>query len=866
MSGPLHLRIFISSPGDVQDERNLARQLIKDELPVDGSLFGKISLLPFSWDDPHAGVPLLANLTPQEAVNRGLGRPADCEIVVVIFWSRMGTPLPDAYRKPNGERYLSGTEWQFEDARAAGREVLLFRRSEEPVVGLRDPDRDEKARQFGLADRFFEQFRNADGSLITGYQTYSRPGECKDKLEQHLRVLIRQRLDREPSRPSVAAEPFLECYWRSPYPGLRAFTEAEADLFFGRAREIDELLARLRDPACRFLTIVGDSGTGKSSLLHAGLLPRLRAGALPGSEHWRFASFTPAAQMGDPFLAVATALRNALPPAMRPAPRARARALADDGEVLQRTLDKVLTGAPDTAELVLVIDQFEELFALASHGPFIEFLGRAAATARVRILATMRADFLPQALRHITLVGLLRAGSFPVGAPSTLALIDIIRRPAERAGARLPDDLVDALLTDAGNQPGALPLVAFALSELWPEGAGKSGLTLAAYEGIGRLGGAIGRRASALDLDPARLNRLFPDLIQISPEGIATRRPLDRSRLADADLLELIDALAAERFLRPGSDPSLPTVELSHEILLTAWPALAAWLRERGPHLQTRRELGGALARWLAADRSDQELIPPGSRLREAEELLRDAPDLVDDDLLRAFVAGSLDRAARIDREAQDALRREARRLAKLAEVRNGAGDAVTAMLLGLEALDRAQLVRDDAPVAAAATAIYEGALDQRERVNLRGHEGTVTSAVFSPDGARILTASDDNTARLWDAPSGQELRVLRGHEDTVNSAVFSPDGARILTASDDNTARLWDAPSGQELRILRGHEKRVTSAVFSPDGARILTASFDKTARLWPEFASIDALVAAVRARLPRQLSSAQRERFYLP
>ena len=110
MSGPLHLKIFISSPGDVQDERNLARQLIKDEPPVDGSLLGKISLLPFSWDDPHAGVPLLASMTPQEAVDRGLGRPAECEIVVVIFWSRMGTPLPHSHRKPNGERYLSGTE------------------------------------------------------------------------------------------------------------------------------------------------------------------------------------------------------------------------------------------------------------------------------------------------------------------------------------------------------------------------------------------------------------------------------------------------------------------------------------------------------------------------------------------------------------------------------------------------------------------------------------------------------------------------------------------------------------------------------------------------------------------------------------
>jgi hypothetical protein len=212
----------------------------------------------------------------------------------------------------------------------------------------------------------------------------------------------------------------------------------------------------------------------------------------------------------------------------------------------------------------------------------------------------MRADFFPQALRHDRLARLLRAGGFPIGAPTTLALIDMIRRPAERAGLPLADELVNALLADAGNQLGALPLVAFALSELWPAGVTTPNLTLAAYDGIGRLGGAIGRRAAALDLDDAQLNRLFPALVQISADGIATRRPLNRSVLPDAEIQALIDTLVEERFLRPGSDPSLPSVELAHEALLVGWPALAIWLRERGPHLRTRRELDDALARWLA--------------------------------------------------------------------------------------------------------------------------------------------------------------------------------------------------------------------------------------------------------------------------
>ncbi len=120
------------------------------------------------------------------------------------------------------------------------------------------------------------------------------------------------------------------------------------------------------------------------------------------------------------------------------------------------------------------------------------------------------------------------------------------------------------------------------------------------------------------------------------------------------------------------------------------------------------------------------------------------------------------------------------------------------------------------------------------ERLTLRGHEDGVQSAAFSPDGARIVTASDDSTARIWDAASGAEIAALRGHEGPVQSAAFSPDGARIVTASVDRTARIWDAASGAEIAALRGHENSLESAAFSPDGARIVTASRDRTARVW--------------------------------
>ena len=142
------------------------------------------------------------------------------------------------------------------------------------------------------------------------------------------------------------------------------------------------------------------------------------------------------------------------------------------------------------------------------------------------------------------------------------------------------------------------------------------------------------------------------------------------------------------------------------------------------------------------------------------------------------------------------------------------------------------------------------------ERLSLRGHEGAVQSAAFSPDGARIVTASDDRTARIWDAATGAEIAALRGHERAVAGAAFSPDGARIVTASDDRTARIWDAATGAEIAALRGHEGAVRSAAFSPDGARIVTASDDRTARIWD--AATGAEIAALRGHEDGVLSAA--------
>ncbi len=190
------LRIFISSPGDVREERDLARALIKDELAYLPAFRGRVTFEAVSWDDPAARVAMLANETPQESVNRSLPRPATCDLVLLILWSRMGTPLPEVVRKPNGDGYVSGTEWEYLDAKTSPFKppILIYHRTEEPKVGLRDPLRAEKVEQFERVGKFLEQFRNPDGSLAGGVNEYAVPADFRALLRQHLEEMVWRRL------------------------------------------------------------------------------------------------------------------------------------------------------------------------------------------------------------------------------------------------------------------------------------------------------------------------------------------------------------------------------------------------------------------------------------------------------------------------------------------------------------------------------------------------------------------------------------------------------------------------------------------------------------------------------------------------
>ena len=191
---PLHLRVFLASPADVADERARALKVL-EQLPYDPLLRGLVTLEAVAWDKPGAGAPMLATLTPQEAIAQGLPKPSECDIVVTIFWTRMGTPLPKEWKKSNGEPYLSGTEWEFLDAiQAVDRKgkpgVLLYRRSEVPSLLPTDPKFLEKYQQWQQVEGFFDSLRNPDGSIRQSHNAYDTPEQFDQDLERHLKGLI----------------------------------------------------------------------------------------------------------------------------------------------------------------------------------------------------------------------------------------------------------------------------------------------------------------------------------------------------------------------------------------------------------------------------------------------------------------------------------------------------------------------------------------------------------------------------------------------------------------------------------------------------------------------------------------------------
>ncbi|MDX2161402.1 MAG: SUMF1/EgtB/PvdO family nonheme iron enzyme [bacterium] len=616
------IRIFISSPGDVNDERKIALEVI-EQLPYRPTFREKVAFRVIAWDKPGAGTPMRATLTPQDAINKGLPTPAECDIVVVLFWSRMGTPLTH-----DGKSYLSGTHWELLNALEAKRsETVIYRRTDDPPFKLSDPDFDKLHGQYKTVKAFFasDLFYEADGTIKRGINMYKTPDDFRRAFEIDLEVLvldILKRADSHPPEPDVKDDDNISTIravtWdaaKSPFPGLRAFTEADADIFFGRGYETDALIRQLM--GSRVVAVVGASGSGKSSLVGAGLIPRLRANAIPGSKDWRIARFTPGEAPFEQLYAALLEVFPHLKPNPLEARRIKQNFIADLREAPE-TLVEVCTagleGAPVWAETLLFVDQFEELFTLASKADaqaFAVLLEAISHCDRVRVVVTMRADFYHRAVEYPQLAELLRTGSFPLAIPKRDALRQMIERPAERAGLTFDHALADRILDDTGDEPGNLALMAYALDELYKLDDDNL-LTHSEYEQLGGVSGAIGTRAesvfAALGVDDSIMQQVFHALVEVDERGTATRRRAQFQPDALAEnVRKLINAFTTARLLvtnavgmTPASSDNskMAVVEVAHEAILRSWPRLAAWIEDTQDDLRLLRQVHNAAQEW----------------------------------------------------------------------------------------------------------------------------------------------------------------------------------------------------------------------------------------------------------------------------
>jgi formylglycine-generating enzyme required for sulfatase activity len=447
----------------------------------------------------------------------------------------------------------------------------------------------------------------------------------------------------KPDHPGVPAAPNQPAF-PCPYPGLPPFRPEQAPFFFGRKYETDQLVRRLRNPDCRFLAVVGASGTGKSSLIYAGLVPQLTAGAIESSATWKVRWFKPGTLGENPFLALAADGLKPLLPEYNADPIDLAQVLARSPTCITEFADQALARAPASTKLVWFIDQFEELFTQASEAyrnGFVDLLEKAVHHPRVRVLVTLREDFLSHALRYPKLAALWqteKTATFPLGRPGKNALRDMICCPAERAGLTVDDDLVDAIIRDAGGDLGALPLVAFCLEGLWQSvdrSAPQPRMTLETYTtGIGRLQEAIGKYADKLledlrqregaDFDNG-LGMIFAALVTVDEAGQATRKRTLRSAPELKEVNKLVDKLIEGRLLcaQRGRN-NLETVEFVQDELLDRWPTLKNWIDENFKDILSWRQLAAAADRWLNFPRRGRDAyLWTGHRLKAARELVK---------------------------------------------------------------------------------------------------------------------------------------------------------------------------------------------------------------------------------------------------
>jgi WD40 repeat protein len=698
--------------------------------------------------------------------------------------------------------------------------------------------------------------------------------------EDAFRRLVAGIRGREPGPGPAGAIYEGEC----PYRGLQFFDVQNAGFFFGREALTEWLIDALRpatlhrlstpcsDSDNRFLAIIGPSGSGKSSLARAGLIAALQHASFPGSATWPIIICRPGAY---PLESLAVHLVDAVG---APKPLSECRRLIQDLEDDERTLHLsvrlALRESSADQRLVLLVDQFEEVFTVcqdeAQCRALIANLLYAASVVggQTIVVLTMRADFYGRCADLPLLAVALSDHQVLVGSMSDDEIRRAIERPAQLSGLELEPGLTERLLEDVRHQPGGLPLLQHALLELWKHRRGGK-LAHKDYDAIGGVAGALEKRAEEVysRLDPFEKDtcrRIFLRLTQPGEGTEDTKRRASLGELLPADgnregVEAVVQALASPdvRLITTEGEGASQYVEVAHEALISGWTRLRGWIELDRDALRIHRKLTEAATEWETNSRSKSYLYGR-ERLQQARKwVVTHGGDM--SSIEKAFVEASLGAekhnaflrqgtlvavtilifialmgvisaisSVHSQTEADERTRRQiyvSRTLAELEKRPERAWLLTLAAILPLDTKNESSSVLG---------ILYRTFSEARVLQVLSGHNGEVTTALLSPDGKLVLTTSEDGVVRIRELASHSKMLVLDGHQKRISVGSWSPDGQRVLTASFDGTSRVWDARTGEQLLSLQGHSSPVVSAAWGPDGQQIATGSWDHTARIW--------------------------------
>jgi len=682
---------------------------------------------------------------------------------------------------------------------------------------------------------------------------------------------------------------------RCPYRGLEAFEADHAEFFFGRETLVGQLVKQVADLAqnneqrnqSRFLAVVGASGGGKSSLVQAGLLPALQQEGLSGDVSWQFLVLRPGSR---PLEELSAQLGSILYPKgeLLGATHQLLEALTNDGRALHLAMRLAWQDVDPKQRLLLVIDQFEEIFTLCydeiARHRFIENLLYAAnSQGKIIILLTMRADFYHRCADYRNLARHISTQQILVDPMNEAELRRAIERPAQMVGLRFDPGLIDTILADVAEQPGALPLLQHALLELWERRQGRV-LTLMAYRDSGGVTGAIAKRAETLytQFNPEEQNIVRRIMLRLTQPGEGTEDTRRRAKLEElvsyqispqqaeleiekvgddqansalSPVESVIQQLTAARLLTITQDTSHDTqvVDVAHEALIRGWDRLRNWVDEDRAALRTHRRLTEAAEEWKHHNR-DKSYLYQGARLAEVEEWAEShTADL--NDLERGFVQASVEAreealyiAQRTRRWVMTGLATALVIVSLFLLISLALGGVAFWQWQGADAARSRAQAESRRAVEAESTAIAEQAKAERQsRIALaqslaalaprivERSQDTELAALLAMEAEYLNRTENGPIQELVDSSLRDVLNepyfrtvLFENPRSSGQAIAFNPDGTILASGGYDNLIRLWDLTDpGSKPVILRGHKRIVYSLVFSPDGTTLASGSW---------------------------------------